>query len=64
MELGIDLLVDDSPVNIASAREHGMLAATICHPWNERLLDRDGVIGAEDWPELERRVDAALAQPA
>ena len=65
VELEIDLLVDDSPVNIERAREHGMLAATISHPWNERLLDRDGVIGAESWPELERRVDEALRpQPA
>jgi len=60
VELGIDVLVDDSPVNIERAREHGMLAATVSHPWNEALLDRDGVIGAPDWPELERRVDAAL----
>jgi len=56
--------VDDSPVNIERAREHGMLAATISHPWNERLLDREGVIGAETWADLERRVDAALATRA
>ncbi len=38
-----------------------MLAATLIHPWNEALMDEDGVIGADDWPELERRVDDALA---
>ena len=58
MELDIDVLVDDSPVNIAGARERGMLAATLVHPWNERLVDGDdeGVIGAPDWPVLEQRL--------
>jgi len=63
VELGIDLLVDDSPVNIRRAREHGMLAATIVHPWNEELVAGSdaGVIGATRWDDLERRVDDALA---
>ncbi len=63
VELDIDVLVDDSPVNIAGARERGMLAATLVHPWNEELVDAgdDGVIGAGDWPELERRLDPFLA---
>ncbi len=61
VELGIDLLVDDSPPNIAAARAHGMLVATLIHPWNEPLVDQDGVIGARTWPELERRVNAALS---
>ncbi|MGI8750614.1 MAG: hypothetical protein ACR2J6_08735, partial [Thermoleophilaceae bacterium] len=61
-ELEIDLLVDDSPVNIQGAREQGMLAATIVHPWNEELVAGGdaGVIGAAGWVELERRVDDAL----
>lgn len=62
VELDVDLLVDDSPINIARAREHGMLAATIVHPWNEQLLDQDGVVGARDWDELAARVDPILAQ--
>ncbi len=61
VELEIDLLVDDSPVNIRRARENGMLAATLIHPWNETLVGTDGVIGAREWPELERLVDEALA---
>ena len=61
VELGIDVLVDDSPVNIERAREEGILAATIIHPWNESLVGEEGVIGADDWPELEKRVDEALA---
>ena len=58
VELDIDVLVDDSPVNIAGARERGMLAATLVHPWNEELVGGgdEGVIGAGDWPELERRL--------
>ena len=66
VELEIDVLVDDSPVNIAGARERGMLAATLVHPWNEELVDGDdeGVIGAADWPELERRLGPFLTSSA
>jgi hypothetical protein len=59
IEIGIDVLIDDSPINIARAREHGIVAATIAHPWNERLSG-DGVIVAEDWPELRRRLEPVL----
>lgn len=60
-ELGVDVLVDDSPVNIARAREAGMVAATIVHPWNVDVVDRDGVIGARDWPELREWLAPVLA---
>ena len=63
VELGIDVLVDDSPINIAKARAAGIVAATIIHPWNEELVGRDGVIGAADWKELRRELEPAL-QPA
>ena len=53
VELDIDLLVDDSPVNITRARERGMLAATLVHPWNRELVQQDGVVGGENWHELE-----------
>ena len=59
-ELGIHVLVDDSPVNIARAREAGIVAATIIHPWNEELVERDGVIGARDWPGLRSALDPVL----
>jgi uncharacterized protein len=62
VELEIDLLIDDSPVNIVKAREAGMAAATIVHPWNEELIGEDGVVGAADWPELERRLRPVLAR--
>jgi hypothetical protein len=66
VELEIDVLVDDSPVNIAGARERGMLAATLVHPWNEELVEGEdeGVIGAGDWPELERRLSPFLTSSA
>jgi len=62
VELGIDLLVDDSPVNIARARAQGILAATIVHPWNEALVGEDGVVGGADWAELERKLRPVLAR--
>jgi len=59
-ELDIDLLVDDSPVNIRRAREAGMLAATLIHPWNEAVAQDDGVIARGDWFALEGAVNEAL----
>jgi uncharacterized HAD superfamily protein len=61
VELDIDVLVDDSPVNIERAREAGMVAATLVHPWNKELVG-DGVVAANDWPELERRLRPVLAR--
>jgi hypothetical protein len=60
VDLGIHVLVDDSPVNIVRAREAGIVAATIIHPWNEEVVARDGVIGARDWPELRKRLAPVL----
>jgi len=60
VELQIDVLVDDSPVNIARAHEKGILAATLVHPWNAEIVERDGVIGARDWPELKRLLEPVL----
>jgi uncharacterized protein len=60
IELEIDVLVDDSPVNIARAREAGIVPATIVHPWNEELVGRDGVIGARDWKGLRRQLEPVL----
>jgi len=59
LELGIELLIDDSPVTLEAAIENGILAATIAHPWNRDLCRQDDVVCAEDWrelgAELERR---------
>jgi hypothetical protein len=59
-ELGVHVLVDDSPVNILRAREAGIVPATIVHPWNVELVKRDGVIGASDWAELRAELDPVL----
>jgi len=61
VELGIDVLVDDSPVNIRNAEAAGIVPATIVHPWNRDLVG-DGVVGADDWHELERRLRPVLAR--
>jgi len=59
-ELGIDVLIDDSPVNIVRARAQGIVPATILHPWNREVVERDGVIGARDWRGLRVALDPVL----
>jgi FMN phosphatase YigB (HAD superfamily) len=54
VELGIELLIDDSPMSIAGALERGIVAATIVHPWNEEICEEEDVICARDWHELAR----------
>jgi beta-phosphoglucomutase-like phosphatase (HAD superfamily) len=61
VELEIDVLVDDSPVNLAAARDAGIAAATIVHPWNERLVEEGAAIGGRDWLELERLLAPVLS---
>ena len=51
-ELDIDLLIDDSPQNLADAIAQGMVAATIRHPWNRDICEEEDLISAEDWFEL------------
>ena len=60
VELEIDVLVDDSPVNLERALEHGIAAATIVHPWNAELVEAGRAIGARDWFELRHRLDPLL----
>ena len=60
-EIGIDLLVDDSPRNLERAIEAGMRTATLLHPWNRELCETEDVVCAEDWPELARRLEPVLA---
>jgi hypothetical protein len=61
VELGIDVLVDDSPVNLERAREEGILGATIEHPWN-RGLAGDGIVIERDWSALRERLEPILAR--
>jgi uncharacterized HAD superfamily protein len=60
VELGIDVLVDDSPVNLQRARAEGILGATLLHPWNRDFEGQDGVIVARDWGELRERLEPSL----
>jgi uncharacterized HAD superfamily protein len=60
VELGIDILVDDSPVNLRRARDVGILGATLIHPWNRDLQGEDGIVFANDWPELRERLAPRL----
>ena len=61
VELEIDLLVDDSPVNLTRAIERGIAGATLIHPWNRDVIEEEDVIAARDWPELERKLADFLA---
>ena len=63
VELEIDLLIDDGPLNLAAALEHGIAAATLAHPWNRDLCEEEGeIVCAGDWPELERLLGPLLAR--
>ncbi|HEV2999054.1 MAG TPA: hypothetical protein VGX16_08090 [Solirubrobacteraceae bacterium] len=64
VELGIELLIDDSPLNLSSALERGMLAATILHPWNRDFCEeeKEEVLAASDWYELAALVESAIEQ--
>jgi methionine salvage enolase-phosphatase E1 len=58
LEIGIDVLIDDSPDTLIRAVEVGITAATLEHPWNK---DVPNVIGAPDWPTLAQRLQPVLA---
>ena len=61
VELDIDVLVDDSPINIRRALEQGIVAATLVHPWNQDACEEEPVIAACDWPELARKLKPVLS---
>src|SRR2546429_561290 len=60
-QIGIDLLIDDSPVNLQRALDTGIRGATILHPWNRDLCETEDVICAPDWPGLEAKLAPVLA---
>ena len=60
VELGIHVLIDDSPVNLAKAKDEGILGATLIHPWNEELIDQKKIVGADDWSGLRTRLGPQL----
>ena len=61
VELDIDVLIDDSPLNLSAAIEHGIATATILHPWNAELCEVEDILGAHDWRELATRLAPVLA---
>jgi FMN phosphatase YigB (HAD superfamily) len=61
VELGIDVLVDDSPVNLIKAKKVGIVGATLIHPWNEDIVDAGDAIGAPSWHELRAKLIPVLA---
>jgi uncharacterized HAD superfamily protein len=60
VELGIELLVDDSPENLLRAIEHGIAVATISHPWNRDLREEEDVLCGANWRELAARLEPVL----
>jgi len=59
-ELEIDLLIDDSPLNLTAALERGMAVATIAHPWNSDVCEEEDVLVAEDWAGLAQALEPLL----
>src|ERR1044072_4244689 len=60
VELGIDVLVDDSPINIIKAKREGIVGATLVHPWNEEVVAAGDAIGADNWNELRVKLAPVL----
>ena len=61
VSLEIDVLVDDSPVNLTGALEAGIVPATLLHPWNEELCaSTPEIVSGRDWAELRERLDPVL----
>jgi hypothetical protein len=61
VELDIDILIDDSPLNIGAAIERGISTATIIHPWNAELCEVEDVLAAHDWNELAQLLAPVLS---
>ena len=63
-ELEIDVLIDDSPLNLTAALERGIAAATIAHPWNRDVCEEEEILVARDWPGLARALEPLLSAGA
>ena len=60
-EIGIDLLIDDSPHNLQKAIDAGIAVATIRHPWNDDVCEIEDVVCARDWTELARKLQPVVS---
>jgi uncharacterized protein len=58
--IGIELLIDDSPVNLQAGIDAGLRVATIDHPWNRDICEEEDVICAADWRGLARALEPLL----
>ena len=58
--IGIDLLIDDSPVNLEGAVEAGIRGATLAHPWNREICEVEDIVCAPDWRRLARALEPML----
>jgi len=58
--IGVGLLIDDSPDDLLRARDAGIRAGTLRHPWNVGVCDAHDIICAADWQELARAVEHLL----
>ncbi len=64
VELGVHILIDDSPVNLAKAADEGILGITLIHPWNAEVIDGRRIVGVDDWAEMRERLAPELAAAA
>ncbi len=60
LERGVDLLIDDSPVNLERAIDRDIRVATLIHPWNRDFCEEEAVISAPDWRALAARLRPLL----
>ena len=58
--IGIELLIDDSPVNLEAAVDAGIRAATLSHPWNRDICEVEDIVCASDWRGLARALEPIL----
>jgi uncharacterized HAD superfamily protein len=58
--IGIDVLIDDSPINLRQAADAGIVCATLEHPWNRDICEEEDIICAPDWPSLAARLEQVL----
>jgi uncharacterized HAD superfamily protein len=58
--IGIELLIDDSPVNLEAAVDAGIRAATLSHPWNRDICEEEDIVCAPDWQGLARALEPLL----